>query len=143
MSVRNLVLSSLLILGVCVILLPNVRAQTTTITNLQYQSEVALQNGITNPITVTFTVNYADLSSGYYVVFGISSGTTEYATGSASSAPDSCLSLAGTKYDGRAVCVTLPSSISGTETATFSLYFNTAQQYSLEALAVMTYNSNL
>jgi len=104
---------------------------------------VALQNGITNPITVTFTVNYADLSSGYYVVFGISSGTTEYATGSASSAPDSCLSLAGTKYDGRAVCVTLPSSISGTETATFSLYFNTAQQYSLEALAVMTYNSNL
>ena len=144
MRVRNLALSCLPILLICLTFIPNVRAQTTTISNLQYPTEVMLQSGVTNPTTITFTVNYVDLPSGYSLVIGIIfSGTSNYVTGSVSSTPDSCGSMSGTKYANSAVCVTLPAAVSGTEIAVLSLQFNAAQQYTLEAIAGVAYQSNV
>jgi len=121
---------------VCLATLPqNVTAQTTTITNLQYPSQVALQNGIAQA-TVLFTVDFSGLPSGNYLIIGILFGLN-YATGSATSTPDACAPLTGTTYANTAACITSPHSNSGTESISFTLTFNLTQEYNLVAFAHM------
>jgi hypothetical protein len=137
-SIRGSVLAYLIVLLISLTIAPNVQAQTTTITNLQYPNQAVLQNGVAQ-VTVTFTVSYAGLPSGDWLIFGILySGTSTYVTGSGTSSPDHCFPSAGTPNAKLAVCVTAPISGSGTESGTFSLTFNSTQLYSLEAGAGMT-----
>ena len=104
----------------------------TTITNLQYPTQaVELQNGVTQ-VTVTFDVGYSGLPSGGYLVFG----PTKRSTGSATSTPDPCMPL-GEEHKNEATCVTVPSSSSGTESASFILTFNSTGQYALAVSAVI------
>ena len=105
----------------------------TTITNLQSPPHAVFQNGLAQA-TVTFTVGYTGLPHGDFLGFAIAiaiGGTAKTATGSGNSTPDPCQSLAGTKYAGTAICLTTPASSSGTESAKFTLTFNSTQQYTL------------
>ena len=110
----------------------------TTITNLRSPPHAVFQNGLAQA-TVTFTVGYAGLPSGGALGFGIlDASTSKYITGSGTSTPDPCLSLAGTSYVGDALCAPTPASSSGTESAKFTLTFNSTQQYTLRVGAAIT-----
>jgi hypothetical protein len=142
MRVRNIVLSCLAILMVYLTFVQNVQGQTTTITALQYPTQAVLQNGVAQ-VTVTFTVSYAGLPSSDFLGFGIQyAGTSTWVKGSGTSGPDQCYPNAGTDMANSAACVTTPSSSSGTESASFSLTFNSTQQYSLRAVAVIADSSH-
>ena len=135
MRARNIVLACLPIFLICLTIVPNVQAQTATISNLKHPTEAVLQNGVAEA-TVTFTVSYADLPPGDYLTFGVlNGGTSNYVTGSGSSAPDPCISLAGSAYANSAFCANTLSTSSGTESASFILRFNSTQQYNLNAFA--------
>jgi len=114
-----------IILIVLMIFIPNVQAQTTNITNLQYPRQAVGQ------VTVTFTVGYLDIG-GARLAFGIRDrGTSNWVKGSGTSTPDSC------QYANSALCWTKPPTSSGTEYASFSLTFDTTQEYALRAEAWM------
>lgn len=137
MNTRNGLLIGLLLL-ICLTVAPNVQAQTTTLSNLQYPTQAVLQNGVAQ-VTVALTVGFSNLPSGYYLGFGIvDAGTSNYVTGSVTSTPDSCAPLTGTNYVNSALCATTPTSSSGTESASFTLTLTSARQYNLVAAAVVT-----
>ena len=129
--VASLMLTSILV----PVLVAAQTSQTTGMTNLQYPSQVVLQNGVAQA-TVTFTVRFSGLPSGNVLVLGILyEGTTNYVTGSATSTPDSCRSVDGDGYVNPATCViTTLTSSSGTESVSAVLTFNSTQQYSLAGL---------
>jgi hypothetical protein len=116
-----------------------VQAQTTTITNLRYPGQAVLQNGVAQ-VAVSFTVGFSHVPYGYHLGFGIGyAGTTNYVKGSATSTPDSCFPMTGTIYVNTTFCAILTSlSNSGTESASFSLTFNSTGQYWLRAFAIIT-----
>lgn len=119
-----------------------VNAQTTTIVDLHYPSQVVLQNGVAQAI-VTFIVAYGGLPSGDAIVFAVVSlGPIPSSTGidgSGSSTPDSCLSSwAGQSWPGKAACAVVPSSSSGTESVTLTIKSAASpQQYTLEVMAII------
>ena len=120
-------------------LVPSVQAQSgiTTILNLQYPSEVALQGG-TAQATVTFTVyyNYYYNPLGGYLLFGVWDAQTSKAIpGSATATLVPCAPAANNA--GYAICEVVPNSGSGSESASFALTFNSAQQYNLQAAAAV------
>jgi hypothetical protein len=117
---------------------PNVQAQSgiTSILNLQHPQQVELQGG-TAQATVTFTVyyNYYYNPQGY-LVFDINDpSTSNLLQGSATATPVPCQSLTGTQNANSALCEIVPASSYGTESASFTLTFNSAQQYALRAAA--------
>ena len=128
------VIAALLVL-ICLTAVPNAQAQAagiTSLTDVQYSSQAALQNGVARA-TVTFTLyyNYYYNPQGY-LVFGIfDTSTSNLVKGSAAASPTPCQSLAGTSYADYAVCAVVPATPSGSESASFILTFNTPQQYSL------------
>ena len=136
---RSIVLLCLPFLVICLVAVPNVQAQAsgiTSITDFKYTAQANLQNGVAKT-TVTFTVyyNYYYNPQGY-LVFGIRyAENSKYVPGSATSTPDSCQSLPGTVYAGVAACAIIPYTPSGTESASFSLTFDSARQYALRAIA--------
>lgn len=138
-SFRNAALRFMPILLICLAIVPNAQAQTiTSITNLQYPSQVALQNGVAQ-MTVTFTVYYNYYNIQGYLAFGILDvGSGKFVPGSGKSTPDPCQSLTGTNYVGTALCITKPGTSSGTESASFTLTFNSAQKYTLRATTYAT-----
>ncbi len=78
--------------------MPNVRAQTTTITNVSY-TRTALFNidtqSTNTPLVLNATVDYSDVKSGYYLaagVFDLDNGNL--VSGLGSSSPQSCITTA-------------------------------------------------
>lgn len=141
------VVSVVLLVLICLTAISNVQAQVsgiTSILDLQYPSQAALQNGVAQ-VTVTFTVyyNYYYNPQGY-LVFGIyDSRESNYAKGSAAATPNQCQTLAGTQYNNAALCAIVPSSNSGSESAVFTLTFNSPQQYTLSAVTLIWDTRNL
>ncbi len=89
--------------------------------------------------TVNFTVSYTGLPSGNVLGFGIlyePHGSHQYVWGSGTSTPDEC-QLNVTPYVNSALCVVTPGSNSGTESVSFSLTFNSTQQYALYVVSAM------
>ena len=121
-----------ILLVVLIIFVPSVQAQRTTITNLQYPRQAVGQ------VTITFAVGYLDVG-GASLAFGIRDcATSNWVKGSGASTPDSCQSTAGTQYTDSALCWTKPPpTSSGTEHASFSLTFDTTQEYALRVEAWM------
>jgi len=120
----------------------SMQAQTTAILRTEFEPEVVLQNGVARA-TVTYLVAFSDLPSGYYLFFGVLyAGTSTFVKGSGTSDPNGCSPIADTVYANSATCAVIPSSSSGTETASFSLTFNATRQYSLEAFAAMADKSS-
>ena len=131
----------------CLTVVPIAQAQAagiTSITDVQYSSQAALQNGVARA-TVTFTLyyNYYYNPQGY-LVFGIyDTSTSNLVKGSAAASPTPCQSLAGTSYADAAVCAVVPATPSGTESASFILTFNSAKQYSYSILSFIWDTRNL
>ncbi len=69
--------ASLMLTSILVPVLVAAETSQTTITNLQYPNQVVLQNGVAQA-TVTFTVSFSGLPSGYYLVIGIFLGLHLY-----------------------------------------------------------------
>ncbi len=138
MITQSTALMFLLVLLISLTFAPNVQAQTTSITNLQYPNQAVLQNGVAHA-TVTYTVSFSGLPSGDILAFGILyGGTTNYVTGSGTSTPDSPQPVfAGTRFANSAFIATPPASSFGTESVSFSLTFNAPQQPTLIAFAVI------
>ena len=137
---------TLLVLA-CLTVLPNAQAQAagiTSIANLQYPSQATLQNGIAQ-VAVTFTVyyNYYYNPQGYLIFAIYTAGNTTIVQGSAAAWPDPCQSLAGTSYANSAICAVVPAMDSGTDSASFMLTFNSAQQYSLTIVSFIWNTRNL
>jgi len=110
------------------------QVSTTTMSNLVLPSRALLKNGVAQA-TVSFTDEYANIPSGDVLAAGVADVNTKgAATGSASSTPDPCASLAGTAYANDAVCIMTPALSSGTESVSFTLTFNSIQQYNLEVV---------
>jgi hypothetical protein len=106
-------------------------AVTTTIVNPPQSTSTLLKNGMAKA-TVSFTVGYAHIPSGDILFAGVVDVDTKgIATGSASSTPDPCASLAGTTYVNDAMCLMTPALGIGTEYVTFTLTFSSIQQYNL------------
>ena len=142
MTYRRIVLMLFLILLTGLTTALHVQAQTTSLSNLQYSNQAVLQNGVAQA-TVNFAVGYSGLPSGDSLVFGIAdASTSNYTTGSATSTPDPCASLSGTKYGNSAACVleNLPSS--GSESGTFLLSFTSPREYNLIAFVDMVDKSH-
>ena len=120
--------TSVILLVLIMIVIPTVHAQTTTITKLQYPRQAL------SPVTITFTAGYLDIG-GAGLAFGIrDQDTGNWVKGSGTSTPDSCQSTAGTQYANSAICWTKPPpTSSGTEDASFTLAFDSTQEYSLRA----------
>lgn len=141
------VVSVVLLVLICLTTIPNAQAQAsgiTSILNLQYPSQAALQNGVAQ-VTVTFTVyyNYYYNPQGY-LVFGIyDTRASNYANGTATATPDRCQTLAGAQYTNAALCAIVPSSSSGAEPAVFTLTFNSPQEYTLSAVTLIWDARNL
>lgn len=139
--------SVVLLALICLTVIPNVQAQAsgiTSILDLQYPSQAALQNGVAQ-VTVTFTVyyNYYRNPQGY-LVFGIyDSRASNYAKGSATATPDQCQKLADAQYTKAAICAIVPGSISGRESALFTLTFNSPQANALSAVTFIWDSRNL
>src|SRR5208282_4908730 len=131
---------SLPILLACLLIVPNVQAQTTTMTDFQAPSRAILQpDGFTRTLTISYTVTFSGLPSGSILGMGILyEGTQNFVAGSVTSTPDPCQSMAGTAYSSSAACLTSPKSSSGTEYVSFQITLNSTQQlYSLRAGAAM------
>jgi len=122
----------------------NVKAQTTTISNVTYPSQVVLQNGVAQA-TVTFTLGYSDLPSGdaLFLELMLESPVPQNpqagVPGSVSSTPDPCpTSWNGKNWSGEIGCAYTPSASSGTESVTFTIKSPASpQQYTFEIVAVM------
>jgi hypothetical protein len=131
MAFCNAALKFMPILLICVAVVPNVQAQLgiTSIDNLQFPAEAVLQNGVAQ-VTVTFTVYY-NYFMGDRLFFGIyDTFTSNVLRGSAKATPVPCQPSAANA----ARCEAMPASKSGTESASFILTFNSAQQYALRAI---------
>lgn len=119
-----------------VLAIPEVRAQTTSISHLTYP---------TTPVTgsnvkVSYDLSYSGLvaKNEILVAFVYDSGAKTYATGTGSSTPDTCIPFTGTDYADKAVCAWVLLQGSGTEHLTFYLQFSTHRQtYSLAAAAAV------
>jgi hypothetical protein len=114
-----------------------VKAQSTTIVDLHYPSQVVLQNGVAQA-TVTFVLAYGGLPSGDAIAISLSHADKDV-HGSGNSAPDSCLiSWGGYTRADWAGCFVAPSSGSGTESVTLTMKEAAApQQYSMAVDALM------
>ncbi|HUK51071.1 MAG TPA: zinc ribbon domain-containing protein [Terriglobales bacterium] len=135
-AVSLLAVSVTLLVLTCLTHLPVAKADTagiTSITDVQYSSQAALQNGVAN-VAIKFTVyyNYYYNPQGYLVFAIYTKGTSTIVNGSAAAMPDPCQSLAGTIYANSAICAIVPAMNSGTDFASFTLTFNSPQLYSLE-----------
>jgi hypothetical protein len=121
MRIARVTVSCLLLLIVASLLLSSASAQTTSITNLRYP----IGRVSSGSVTVTFDLTYSGLSSSEVLsAFILYSGTENFAEGTGSSTPNSCLSLArSVELSGKAACAWLLSSSSGTEHLTFNLDF--------------------
>jgi len=111
-------------------------AAITTITKLVYPSS----NVTAASANVTFDLTYSGLTSAEGMTAAIiNSATNEVAGGTASSAPDQCLSLASTQYSDKAACLWRLGSSSGTEHLAFSLQFpgTHIQGYDFQAVATI------
>jgi hypothetical protein len=132
---------------ICLAIVPVAQAQAsgiTSITDVQSSSQAVLQNGVARAM-VAFTVyyNYYYNPQGY-LVFGIyDASTSSLVKGSAVASPTPCQSLAGTSYTDSAVCTVVPATPSGTESASFTLTFNSPQQYSLNIRSFIWDTRNL
>lgn len=131
---RSFFLLALLVLTVLIFSVPNVRAQTTSITTLQAPS-VAF---VGQSVTVTVSIAYALGPQGYAVSVGIFDLDAWWATGTASSAGNTCLS---TLHADDAYCGYVPTLPLGSDVVTFQLTFNSVKTYRLRA-SVEIYNSN-
>ncbi|MGD0175700.1 MAG: zinc ribbon domain-containing protein [Candidatus Bathyarchaeia archaeon] len=112
---------------------PNVRAQSTSITNFQSPAHT-----LVGEVTVSFGVTYSMGSGSYLGAVIWDRDANTFATGTGTSSPDSCLSKTGTQYANAASCpIGVPKSPIGTESFTFTLRLNSPKTYDLEALAVI------
>jgi hypothetical protein len=147
MIFRSAAVAIMPILLVCLAIIPSVQAQAsgiTSIRDLKYPSQAVLQNGLAQ-VAITFTVyyNYYYNPQGY-LVFGIyDPDSLDYVEGTAMATPIPCQSLAGTQFANAAVCVVVPASGSGTESASFTLTFNSPQQYTLSVVTLVWDSKNL
>jgi hypothetical protein len=127
-------------------IIPSVPAQSgiTSMLNLRYPSEVAIQNGVAQA-TVTVTVYYADYENPQgYLAFGVYDTQTQHVhQGTVSSSPDACQPV-GAQYADDAVCMVIPTGYqSGSESVSYALTFNSTGQYALSAeTGVMDYQGN-
>jgi len=138
--VSAFLVASLMLVLVTVPILVAGQTSQTTLSNLQYPSQVTLQNGVAQA-TVTFTVNFFGLPNGDYLVIGVLYGVSP-ATGSGTETPDSCITLTGTKYANSATCISSTTSSSGTESVSFAMTLNLTQQYNFVAFAAMVTTSD-
>jgi hypothetical protein len=113
-----------------------VGAQTTNITNLSYPTTRVL--GGTAQVTFDLTYGGLSLSQGdVLVAFIWDTSISTYASGTVTSSPNACISLATlSQFSGKAVCGWLLASSSGIEHLTFELQVTTqVNSYSLVATA--------
>ncbi len=112
----------------------DVRAQTTTITNLSYPTG-SVSSGSAK---VTFDLSYYELSSSKGEVLAamiLDQDSNSAAIGTASSTPDACSPI-GEQFSNKAVCGWILTSSSGTEHLTFNLKISTnIHTYNLAAAA--------
>jgi hypothetical protein len=114
-------------------IVPNVKAQSTSITSLQAPSTAA----VGTQVTVTVGATYDLGSSGYAVGIGIFDLDAWWATGSAQSSRYTCHS----NPPGQAFCGYIPTARSGSDAVTFELTLNTVKTYRLRA-SVELFHSN-
>ncbi len=114
----------------------DVRAQTTSITNLSFPTAPVPGTSA----RVTFDLSYSGLTNSKtevlaaFVLDTANPTGNSFATGTGYSTPDRCLPLGGAEFSDKAVCAWFPSSSSGTEHLTFDLEFSTHRQtYNLAA----------
>ena len=127
----------------------NVQAQsapgTASISTIQYPTQVAFQNGESDQVTVSFSVNYTYLSGKLdYVVAWITDTSTPYVDGTGTSSPLPCMLNRDTsvffmfaKTYPNAFCIIAPNTGFGTQFFSFNLRFNSLGQHSLQANVVL------
>jgi len=114
------------------IAVPVVRAQTTSITNLQAPSTAMVGTDVTVVVAATYNLG----SNGYAVSVGIFDRDAWWAAGTAQSSQNTCHI-----YPNEALCGYIPKSASGSDVVTFHLQFSSVKTYRLRA-AVELYYSN-
>ncbi len=116
----------------------------TSIANVQYARQAALQNGIAQA-TVTFNIvyNYYHYPQGCLVFAIYDTSTSNIVKGSVAASPISCQSLTGTSYAGDVICAIVPATSSGTEFATFTITFTSPQEYKLSIGSYIWSSRNL
>jgi hypothetical protein len=114
------------------VLVPEVRAQTTSITNLHFPSRVILGTPAASEISVEYSVTFSGGRHGYSLAFAVwDSDKDDYAVGRGSSTPESC-----TTVDVNALCDIFNIKSSGQEQVRFALKLSLPGTYHLEAWAV-------
>lgn len=129
---RNLTWLIVLAITFSAIAVPNVIAQTTSITNLQAPSTATVGKDVTVVVAATYNLG----SNGYAVSVGIFDRDAWWAPGTAQSSQNTCHI-----YPNEALCSYIPKSASGSDVVTFDLQFSSVKTYRLRA-AVELYYSN-
>jgi hypothetical protein len=137
----------------CICVIPNVGAQTTSVTIQSSPSHAILHSDGTAQVTVTAQVTYTGFTPPNFAAMSIPNvlivvpyyyGTVVHMNGTASSTPDPCNSLleipGARNY---AICDMTPFFSSGTDTVTFNLivYNGQSQQYHMDLLSGIEFTS--
>ncbi len=126
---RNLSWLIVLAIGFSAIAVPIVRAQTTSVTNVQAPSHALVGKDVTVTVTVSFDLG----TNGYgFTAFIWDKDTHYYATGTASSLLYTCV-YQGAQYANTPYCVYHPTIASGSDVFTFELKFDSSRIYNLQA----------
>ena len=123
----------LLLIALWVMTFPNVRAQTTSITNLQSPTNASTRN----LVTVTVAVTYDRASSGDYLgVLIVDETDVAPATGTAISSKNTCIINSGL-FINSAMCFVVLTSTSGSDIIRFNLRFSSVKTYKFDAYVVL------
>jgi hypothetical protein len=119
------------------IAVPNVRAQSTSITNLQAPSTATVGTDVIVTVAATYDLG----SNGYAVGIGIFDlDASQWVSGAAQSSQNKCQPLTGQAAN-HAFCLYLPASTSGSDVVTLDLIFSSVKTYRLRA-EVELFDSN-
>jgi ribosomal protein L40E len=112
-----------------VITVPNVMAQTTSITDLESPTRALTGKDVTAKVAVNYNRGY---NGHWFFVSIFEPDTNTFATGTAISSQATCWENTG-RYANAAICGYTPTSTSGSDVVTFDLKFYTAKTYTLYA----------
>jgi len=136
MQLRKALLVLALTVAISTIALPNVRAQSTSITHLDAPSTAVVGESVTVRVGATYDLG----SNGYAVSIGIFDLDAWWATGTATSEENTCHTYTSGQIAQQAFCGYVPSTHSGSDVVIFQLTFSTVKTYKLRA-SVELYDS--
>lgn len=127
----------LLVVAISTIAIPNVMAQSTSITSLQAPSTATVGTDVTVTVAATYDLG----SNGYAVSIGIFDLDASWGVGTGTSSQNTCHQYTGDLW-GHAYCTYIPTSTTGSDVVTFALLFASVKTYRLRA-SVELFDANV